>query len=39
MNTKLNTGAEMPLLGLGVYDMHNAEAVEAVIHALKQDTG
>ena len=35
MNTKLNTGAEMPLLGLGVYDMHKTEAVEAVIHALK----
>jgi methylglyoxal/glyoxal reductase len=35
MNTKLNTGAEMPLLGLGVYDMHNDEAIEAVIHALK----
>jgi len=35
MNTKLNTGAEMPLLGLGVYDMHKEEAVEAVIHALK----
>lgn len=35
MNTKLNTGAEMPLLGLGVYDMHNDEAIESVIHALK----
>ena len=35
MNTKLNTGAEMPLLGLGVYDMHDDEAIEAVTHALK----
>lgn len=35
MNIKLNTGAEMPLLGLGVYDMHNDEAIEAVVHALK----
>ncbi len=34
MNTKLNTGNEMPLLGLGVYDMHNEEAIEAVNHAL-----
>lgn len=31
---KLNNGAEMPLLGLGVYDMHNDEAVAAVTHAL-----
>lgn len=35
MNIKLNTGSPMPLLGLGVYDMHNDEAIEAVIHALK----
>lgn len=32
---KLNTGNKMPLLGLGVYDMHNDEAVRAVDHALK----
>lgn len=32
--TTLNTGAKMPLLGLGVYDMHSATAVEAVRHAL-----
>ena len=35
MNTTLNTGASMPLLGLGVYDMHSDEAVTAVGHALK----
>ena len=32
--TTLNTGAKMPLLGLGVYDMHGATAVEAVRYAL-----
>lgn len=32
--TTLNTGAKMPLLGLGVYDMHNDEAVRAVRTAL-----
>ena len=31
----LNTGARMPLLGLGVYDMHGAEAVNAVTTALQ----
>jgi diketogulonate reductase-like aldo/keto reductase len=31
----LNTGASIPLLGLGVYDMHNDEAVAAVTHALR----
>lgn len=35
MNTILNTGAEMPMLGLGVYDMHDGEVIEAVSHALK----
>ncbi len=32
---KLNTGASMPLLGLGVYDMHNKEAEQAVLDALE----
>ncbi len=31
----LNNGNPMPLLGLGVYDMHNDEAVAAVMHALR----
>lgn len=35
MKTKLNNNIEMPLLGLGVYDMHDDEAVKAVEHALK----
>jgi diketogulonate reductase-like aldo/keto reductase len=35
MNLKLNSGSPMPLLGLGVYDMHSDEAIEAVTHALK----
>jgi diketogulonate reductase-like aldo/keto reductase len=35
MNTRLNNNIEMPMLGLGVYDMHNDEAVAAVEHALK----
>ncbi len=33
--TTLNTGITMPLLGLGVYDMYNREAEEAVISALE----
>ena len=32
--TELNTGARMPLLGLGVYDMHAAEAEAAITTAL-----
>lgn len=32
--TTLNNGIEMPLLGLGVYDMYKREAEEAVTHAL-----
>jgi methylglyoxal/glyoxal reductase len=32
--TTLNTGAKMPLLGLGVYDMYNQEAEKAVDCAL-----
>ncbi|MEY4335122.1 MAG: hypothetical protein RLZZ45_41 [Bacteroidota bacterium] len=32
---QLNNGIEMPLLGLGVYDMHAAEAVQAVRFALE----
>ena len=31
----LNTGAKMPLLGLGVYDMHGRETVDAVVTALQ----
>jgi diketogulonate reductase-like aldo/keto reductase len=31
----LNTGARMPLLGLGVYDMYQQEAEEAVLTALE----
>lgn len=31
----LNNGIEMPLLGLGVYDMHAAEAEAAIIAALE----
>ena len=31
----LNNGMQMPLLGLGVYDMHAEEAVEAVCFALQ----
>jgi diketogulonate reductase-like aldo/keto reductase len=31
----LNNGVEMPLLGLGVYDMYNKEAEQAVEWALK----
>jgi methylglyoxal/glyoxal reductase len=33
--TTLNTGATMPLLGLGVYDMYNREAEQAVDWALE----
>ncbi|MFM9837758.1 MAG: aldo/keto reductase [Cyclobacteriaceae bacterium] len=33
--TTLNNGIIMPLLGLGVYDMYNREAEEAVTHALE----
>jgi len=33
--TTLNTGARMPLLGLGVYDMYSAEAEAAVVCALE----
>jgi diketogulonate reductase-like aldo/keto reductase len=33
--TTLNTGATMPLLGLGVYDMYGREAEEAIGNALE----
>lgn len=33
--TTLNNGADMPLLGLGVYDMYNSEAEQAVLWALE----
>lgn len=33
--TKLSNGTKMPLLGLGVYDMHNNEAEQAVLDALE----
>jgi methylglyoxal/glyoxal reductase len=33
--TTLNNGTEMPLLGLGVYDMHGGETIEAVEQALE----
>ena len=33
--TTLNNGNQMPLLGLGVYDMHAEEAVQAVRFALE----
>lgn len=33
--TKLNNGNKMPLLGLGVYDMYNDEAINAVECALQ----
>jgi methylglyoxal/glyoxal reductase len=33
--TTLNNGITMPLLGLGVYDMYNREAEEAVTNALE----
>jgi diketogulonate reductase-like aldo/keto reductase len=33
--TTLNTGQTMPLLGLGVYDMYNQEAEQAVEWAIE----
>ncbi|MEA5260591.1 aldo/keto reductase [Arcicella aquatica] len=33
--TELNNGVQMPLLGLGVYDMYNQEAIQTVSTALK----
>ena len=33
--TTLSNGIQMPLLGLGVYDMYNTEAEKAVMHALE----
>lgn len=33
--TPLNNGIQMPLLGLGVYDMYNKEAEQAVLWALE----
>ncbi|WP_064198533.1 MULTISPECIES: aldo/keto reductase [Emticicia] len=33
--TTLNNGIQMPLLGLGVYDMYNREAEQAVLWALE----
>ncbi len=33
--TTLNNGIQMPLLGLGVYDMYNQEAEQAVLWALE----
>ena len=35
LSTSLNNGNQMPLLGLGVYDMHAEEAVQAVRFALQ----
>jgi diketogulonate reductase-like aldo/keto reductase len=35
LNTTLNNGISMPLLGLGVYDMYNREAENAVSTALE----
>src|SRR6478672_2235052 len=32
---QLNTGVEMPLLGLGVYNMHAADAENAVLNAIE----
>ncbi|MBS1668497.1 MAG: aldo/keto reductase [Bacteroidetes bacterium] len=32
--TKLSNGIEMPMMGLGVYDMYNQEAEQAVLDAL-----
>src|SRR5437868_6596124 len=32
---QLNTGVSMPLLGLGVYNMHGAEAENAVMNAIQ----
>jgi len=33
--TKLTNGTKMPALGLGVYDMHDKEAEQAVLNALE----
>jgi len=33
--TKLSNGLEMPMIGLGVYDMYNQEAEQAVLDALE----
>ena len=33
--TELNNGVSMPLLGLGVYDMHHQEAEAAILQALE----
>lgn len=33
--TRLNNGVQMPLLGLGVYDMHGKETTQAVSQALE----
>ena len=35
LSTSLNNGNQMPLLGLGVYDMHAEEAVQSVRFALQ----
>jgi methylglyoxal/glyoxal reductase len=35
VNTTLNNGSSMPLLGLGVYDMYQSEAEDAVLTALE----
>ncbi len=35
MKTTLNNGIEMPLLGLGVYDMYNSEAENAIRTAIE----
>lgn len=35
ISTILNTGASMPLLGLGVYDMYEQEAIDATLCALE----
>ena len=33
--TKLSNATKIPLLGLGVYDMHDKEAEQAVLNALE----
>ncbi len=35
VEVKLNNGNTMPLLGLGVYDMYDSQAIEATIYALQ----
>ncbi|MBS1598097.1 MAG: aldo/keto reductase [Bacteroidetes bacterium] len=35
IKTILNNGVEMPLLGLGVYDMHGKESEQAILDALE----